>query len=80
MQADDATVDRIKNLGFVGTALMEIANENTHQSKYLVAKQSLVKFMEGINQLDLSPVEKKGMQDLVSYLDSKLQKRLNNSI
>lgn len=76
MTPDEDTKGRIKNLGAVGTALVQISNENAGETDYFIAKQSLRNFEEGINKLDLDYESKKGMKNLIDYLDKKLEKRI----
>lgn len=79
-QPDQATIDRIKNLALVGTALAERSNENTHQTKYYLAKEGLKNFAAGIDNLTLEPESAKGMRELIDYLAAKIDKRLDSSL
>ncbi|MEP7103648.1 MAG: hypothetical protein ABI721_03000 [Candidatus Dojkabacteria bacterium] len=76
MQPDEETKNRIRNLAAVGTALVQISNENAGETDYFIAKQSLINFEQGINKLDLDYESKKGMKDLIDYLSKKLDKRI----
>lgn len=73
---DLQTRDRIKNLAYVGTALVQISNENAGETDYFLAKDSLRKFEDGISKLELDYQSRKGMKDLIEYLRKKLDKRL----
>jgi hypothetical protein len=79
MQPDEDTKQRIKNLAVVGAALFQISDDNMGNTKFFIAKTSLQEFKKGINKLDLDPESKKGMDDLISYLDKKIDKRLKQS-
>lgn len=76
MQPDEETRKRIKNLAMVGTALVQISNDNAGETDYFLAKQALKSFEQGIAILDLDYESKKGMNDLIAYLEKKLAKRL----
>jgi len=76
MKPDEETKKRIKNLAAVGTALVQISNEVAGETDYFVAKESLKNFSDGIAALDLDYESRKGMSDLIAYLDKKLAKRL----
>ncbi|MEO6728436.1 MAG: hypothetical protein ABIM99_00785 [Candidatus Dojkabacteria bacterium] len=81
MKPDEETKKRIKNLGAVGTALVQISNEVGGETDYFLAKQGLKNFEDGISLLDLDYESRKGMNDLINYLSKKLDKRvkqLNN--
>ncbi len=73
---DSQTTDRIKNLAYVGTALNETASDTTFMTNFYVAKESLLRFKEGIDRLNLDSASKKGMYDLIEYLDQKIDKRI----
>lgn len=72
-----ATEERIKNLGVVGTTLVQGFSEENQDfgTNFFFAKEALEKFREGINKLELDPPSKKGMNDLISYLERKIEKR-----
>src|SRR5688572_4374600 len=78
-QPDPATLKRLVSLGRVGTALWERSNDNTFDTDYLIAIQDLADFEAGLNELEMEPVVAKGMHDLISYLRTKLDKRLRSS-
>ena len=80
MQPDDATKDRIKNLSEVGNALFEATNDDAFQTNFYAAKESLKRFKSGIDDLDLDFESKKGMENLINYLDKKIDKRLDASL
>lgn len=73
---DQETIDRIKNLAFVGSALNETASDTTFMTNFYIAKESLLKFKAGIDKLNLPPESKQGMYDLINYLDQKIDKRI----
>lgn len=76
---DSNTIERIKNLADVGTALLEETNENAMQTRFMEALASLDKFAEGIAKLQLDAPSEKGMHDLIEYLRGKIKRRLDNS-
>lgn len=80
MLPDDDTKNRIKNLAVVGTALFEATHDDAYQTNYYAAKEALKRFLEGIKKLELDEESMKGMEDLVSYLDKKIDRRLEASI
>jgi predicted DNA-binding protein len=73
---DEETKNRIKNLAYVGTALVQISNEIAGETDYFLAKDALRRFEEGINKLELDYQSRKGMRDLTEYLKKKLDKRI----
>lgn len=77
---DSATATRLSNLAIVGTALMQRANDNSFQTEFLLAKEALDKFAAGIAALDLDPESRRGMEDLIEYLNVKIEKRLNSNV
>ena len=79
MKPDPETEQRIKNLAFVGSALVQISNDNAGETNYFLAKTSLKTFKEGIDKLELDPKSKQGMADLIQYLDKKIDKRLKQA-
>ncbi len=79
MQPDQETLERIKNLAYVGNALYEISNEVAGNTDLFLAKDALGKFKVGIDSLGLQGEILKGMQNLIEYLDKKLDKRIKAS-
>lgn len=73
---DEETKKRMKSLAYVGTALMEIGNDNAGLTDFLVAKEELKNFTNAMALLELDPETKAGMNDLVTYLSKKLDKRI----
>ncbi len=79
MKPDEDTRQRIKNLAVVGSALVQISNDNSGETNYFLAKTSLKTFKEGIDKLELDTQSKQGMFDLIQYLDKKIEKRLKQA-
>lgn len=77
---DPATVTRISNLAVVGKAMMQRANDNSFQTDFLLAKDALKNFEDGIKALQLDPESEHGMRDLIQYLRTKIEKRLNSNV
>ena len=79
---DDSTVNRIKNLAVVGTAIKQAYSEENQDfgGDLLIAKSALRKFEEGINALHLDPESKKGIMNLIEYLDKKLDRRIDGGV
>jgi len=75
---DGDTRDRIKNLANVGKALNDTYSEKNLESgaDFFMALESLVKFKEGIERLDLDVESKAGMMDLIEYLRKKIERRM----
>lgn len=82
IQPDAPTIDRIKNLAIVGTAIKQAySEENQAVFKDLFpAKAALSKFEEGIRALKLDPEDLQGMLDLIEYLDKKIDRRMNGGV
>jgi len=83
IQPDAPTIDRLKNLAIVGTAIKEAYSEENQDfggGELVLAKSALDRFKEGIQQLELEPQDMQGMMDLVDYLNKKLDKRLNGGL
>jgi hypothetical protein len=79
MKPDVDTQNRIKNLAVVGTALVQISNDNIGETSYFIAKTSLQEFKSGIDKLELDQVSREGMNNLIKYLEAKIEKRLKQS-
>lgn len=77
---DSDTKERIKNLAQVGIALMQVANENTHQTNFYYAEEALNRFEAGLNKLELDEESRQGMKDLIEYLRVKIARRLHNNL
>jgi hypothetical protein len=77
MKPDVETILRLKSLAFVGKDLIQISNENTDTTTYLIAKQELKKFEDLMATLEIEPDIREGLNSLIKYLDNKLQKRTN---
>lgn len=73
---DQDTINRILNLGYVGTALFSSESETSFDTDHFIAKEALNKFKEGIEKLDLDPKAKNGINNLIAYLDEKLEEHL----
>lgn len=76
MQPDPDTLERIKNLAYVGNALFEISNEVGGNTDMYLAKDALQRYKEGLSKLTLPEDLAKGMANLIAYLDKKLDKRI----
>lgn len=79
-QPDEPTKDRIKNLAEVGIALMQATNDDSYQTNFYAAKESLKRFEKGIDALNLDPESLDGMKNLIKYLDKKIDRRLEISL
>lgn len=79
MNPDAETKSRIKNLGIVGTTLLQAFSEENQDfgTNFVYAKEALERFRDGINRLELDEPSKKGMNDLVDFLYKELEKREN---
>jgi hypothetical protein len=77
---DKDTLERIKHLAYVGTALLQnVESENTFGTNYFLAKEALNNFRGGIAKLNLDPVSIDGMENLIKYLEKKIEKRMKYS-
>lgn len=76
-QPDDDTKERIKNLAIVGTTIAQgfSAENQDVGDNFMLAREALLRFQEGIDKLELDPPSKQGMLDLINYLQRKLDKR-----
>lgn len=75
-QADADTQERIKNLAMVGHAIYEAHNDNTQQTNFYLAREALLKFKQGIDDLEnLEEESRRGINELVKYLQGKIEKR-----
>lgn len=75
---DEATVERIKNLAQVGNAIFLTGDDVGFQTAFFAGKEALSKFADGINKLNLSGETKEGMDNLIKYLQKKLDRRIKN--
>ncbi len=76
---DEETKLRIKYLANVGKALFTLNSEVNQQTDFYVAKESLNKFKQGILKLQLEDESRKGMLNLIEYLQKKIDRRLKAS-
>lgn len=76
---DNQTIERIRSLALVGDALFETTNEIGFQTKFYEAKESLNKFKDEIEKLELDADSRRGIMNLVHYLHGKIDKRLAHS-
>lgn len=77
---DPNTLKRLQNLSIVGNFLFEISNENAEMTNFFLAKTSLQNFKEEIEMLDLPYEVKIGIDNLIKYLDQKIEKRKKQQI
>lgn len=75
-QPSPETLDRIKNLSYVGSALFGISNDFEGQNKFFLAKEALHRFESGINELVLDAETLAGIKDLIKFLNSEIDRRL----
>ena len=75
---DEPTKERIKHLAVVGKALNDTYSEENLEGgeDFFIALDSLNKFKEGIDKLQLDEVSRKGMYDLIEYLRKKIERRM----
>lgn len=77
---DAQTVERIRNLAIVGKALTQRSSDTSFQTEFYLAKEALNKFSEGIDRLNLDEESHRGMDELVKYLQMKIDKRLDSNV
>lgn len=73
---DQETINRILNLGYVGNALFSSESETSFDTDHFIAKEALNKFKAGIEKLELDPLARNGINNLIAYLDKKLEEHL----
>lgn len=76
---DEETKERIKNLALVGKAIMTLSSETGYETDFYVAKEALNKFKDGLLRLQLDSEDQKGMLDLITYLQKKIDRRMHAS-
>ena len=78
VQPDEETKERIKNLAVVGKALNDTYSEENMESgdDFFLALESLHRFKDGIEKLELDEESKTGMLDLIEYLRKKIERRM----
>lgn len=81
IEPDEETKFRIRNLGIVGTALNETYSEQNQDTGdgFFLAQEGLNNFREHVLKLNLDPPSKKGMLDLIEYLEKKIKKRIDRA-
>jgi hypothetical protein len=79
MPTDSSTILRLKYLADVGNALMESSNETSLQTNYFAAKEALNKFQAELTKVEMPLEISSGMQKLITYLQLKIDRRLQNS-
>jgi hypothetical protein len=72
---DEETKKRFANLAIVGDFLFEISNENVEATDYFLAKTALEEFGEAVAKVDLELPVRTGVENLIRYLDKKIEKR-----
>ena len=72
---DEETKHRFTNLAIVGDYLYQISNENGEQTDYFLAKTALQSFAEAIELVEIDEKTRSGVNNLVKYLDKKIEKR-----
>ena len=76
IQPSPETLERIKNLAYVGTALFGTTSDISADTNFFLAKESLHRFEEGIDMLELDEETLKGIKDLIRYLNQKIDRRM----
>ncbi len=72
---DEETKKRFANLAIVGNYLYEISNENGEATDYFLAKTALSEFAQAVTKVDLLDSVRDGVEKLIKYLDTKIEKR-----
>lgn len=72
---DDATKKRFSDLSIVGNFLYQVSNDNAEQTDYFLAKTALQEFDQAVKSIDLDLKTRSGMNNLIKYLDTKIEKR-----
>ena len=72
---DEGTKKRYSNLSIIGNFLYQISNENVEQTDYFLAKTSLQEFGKATADVELDPQTRIGVENLIKYLDKKIEKR-----
>lgn len=78
IEPDEPTKERLRNLSAVGKALNDTYSEDNLETgdDFYIALDSLNKFKEGLDKLNLDEPTRKGMEDLVDYLRKKIDRRM----
>jgi predicted DNA-binding protein len=78
IEPDSPTKERIKNLAIVGKAMNDTYSEENLESgnDFYLAKEALNNFKEGIDKLNLDEESRQGMNELIEYLQKKIDRRL----
>lgn len=78
IEPDESTKERIKYLAIIGKALNDTYSDENLEigSDFYLALDSLSKFKDSIEQLNLDEESMKGMLDLIDYLKKKIERRM----
>lgn len=79
IQPDSDTLKRLSNLANVGNALYLVSDSTKENTDFFVAKSSLNSFKMEIDMLDLPKDVRIGIQNLIKYLEIKIEKREKQS-
>ena len=79
VEPDPPTRERLINLAAVGRALNDTYSEDNLETGdgFYYALDSLNKFKEGLDKVNLDEPTRKGMDDLIEYLRKKIDRRTN---
>jgi|GEM_PF-7000816 len=72
---DDDTKKRFADLGIIGDFLYQISHDNAEQTDYFLAKAAINQFLEATRLVELDMKARSGVENLIKYLDSKIEKR-----
>jgi len=77
---DENTIERFKSLAIIGDFLYQISNDNAEQTEYFLAKTALQKFTAESNLIELDFKTRSGVNNLIAYMDKKIEKRNRQAI
>jgi predicted DNA-binding protein len=77
---DPETLERLKNLAYVGNAIYSTVSETSFDTDFYLAIEALNKFKEGINKLILEDEIKRGIDNLIVYLQKKIDRRMTSKV
>lgn len=77
---DSSTIERFRLLADVGRVLSKRSDDKKYETDYFLAKESLKQFKMTVDRMPLEPVSMQGIQDLIHYLDAKIDKRLSSYV
>ena len=79
MPADENTLKRLEYFAQIGDFLFLISDDKAQEDAFYEAKQALTNFTNEINKLELPAKTKNGVDHFIKYIDTKINKRMNQA-